>query len=63
MEQIQFKEILEGAMHGNHSDIEKILKLYRRLIDGNSYLNGKLDEDLRQYITMHIIKNISKFKI
>lgn len=63
MDQTKFKEILEGAIHGNQSDIEKILRLYRRLIDGNSYLNGKLDEDLRQYITMHIIKNISKFKI
>ena len=29
----------------------------------NSYLYGRLDEDLKQYILMHIALNISKFKI
>ena len=31
------------------------------LIDNNSYLHGQLDEDLKQYILMHIAINISKF--
>lgn len=29
----------------------------------NSYLYGRLDEDLKQYILIHIALNISKFKI
>ena len=28
-----------------------------------SYLHGKLDEDLRQYIIVHIIKKLPKFRI
>lgn len=59
----EFEQILNGAVSGSHNDIEKILKMYAPLIDRQSHLNGKIDEDLRQYILMHIIKNISKFKI
>ncbi len=58
-----FKEVLERAVSGSHSDIELILDMYAPLIDRSSYIKGKLDEDLRQYILLHIIKNISKFKI
>lgn len=59
----EFKAILLRAISGSHNDIEIILKMYEPLINRSSYLNGTLDEDLRQYILMHIIKNISKFKI
>lgn len=59
----EFKSILQQAISGSHDDIEIILKMYEPLINRSSYLNGTLDEDLRQYILMHIIKNISKFKI
>lgn len=38
-----------------------ILQLYMPLIDSNSYLRGQLNEDLKQYILMHIAINISKF--
>ena len=44
-----------------NSGLEVILKLYMPLIDSNSYLHGQLDEDLKQYILMHIAINISKF--
>ena len=50
-------------MAGNHSDLEVILQLYMPLIDSNRYLLGQLDEDLKQYILIHIALNISKFKI
>ena len=33
------------------------------MIEHNSYLYGRLDEDLKQYILIHIALNISKFKI
>ena len=59
----EFKTVLLRAISGSHNDIEIILKLYAPLIYRNSCLNGTLDEDLQQYILMHIIKNISKFKI
>ncbi len=59
----EFRTVLENAMSGSQKDLEKILKLYKPLIDSSSYVNGRLNEDLRQYIVLHIIKNISKFKI
>lgn len=63
MNEQQFRMILEKAVYGDHSAIEKILKMYAPLINCSSLINGVLDEDLRQHILMHIIKNISKFKI
>lgn len=58
-----FKKILAGAISGSHFDFEKLLELYRPMIEHNSYLYGQFDEDLNQYILMHIALNISKFKI
>ena len=57
----EFRNVLTGAAAGTHSDLEVILQLYMPLIDSNSYLLGQLDEDLKQYILMHIAINISKF--
>jgi len=57
----EFSRILKGAVAGSHGDLEQILKLYMPLINKHSYWNGKLDEDLRQYIMIHIALNISKF--
>ena len=59
----EFKKILEGAVAGNHAVIVTLFELYMPLIENNSYLYGRLDEDLKQYILMHIALNISKFKI
>lgn len=59
----EFKIILEKAVSGNSPDLEAILKLYAPLINTSSYIKGKYDEDLKQYILLHVVKNISKFKI
>lgn len=58
-----FREILLGAVAGNHTDLEEIIRLYEPLIYGNSFIDGKYDEDLRQYILIRIALNISKFSI
>lgn len=63
MNKQEFRLILEKAVSGDHAAIEKILKIYAPLINSSSRINSALDEDLRQHIFMHIIKNISKFKI
>lgn len=57
----EFRILLQGAVAGNHDDLEEILELYMPLINNASIINGKLDEDCRQYIMMHIALNISKF--
>ena len=57
----KFQRVLEGAIAGKHGDLEALLQLYMPLINHYSMLNGKLDEDLRQYLMIHIALNISKF--
>ena len=63
MNKDEFREVLQGAVAGNHAALESILKLYMPLIERNSIINGRLDEDCKQYIMIHIALNISKFII
>lgn len=70
MNKSEFKKVLQGAVMGSHRDLETILELYMPLIEHHSYLYGRhsylygrMDEDLKQYILIHIALNISKFKI
>ena len=59
----EFRWILERAISGDKKAVEAILLLYMPLINKHSYINGILDEDLKQTILLHIIRNISNFKI
>ena len=59
----EFRELLCRAVAGDHEAVEEILLMYMPLIDRCSILNGKLDEDLKQYILLHVAVNISKFII
>lgn len=59
----EFRTILQAAVAGSHEALEKILELYEPLINKHSWINGKMDEDLRQYILIHIALNISKFDV
>ncbi len=61
MDKATFRRVLQGAVAGSHDDLEVILELYAPLIDKHCYIDGKFDEDLRQYILMRIALNISKF--
>lgn len=46
---------------GSHRDLETILELYMPLIEHHSYLYGRMDEDLKQYILIHIaLRSISQ---
>lgn len=59
----EFHRVLTGAVSGNGKDLEQILELYMPLIDRNSYVNGRLDEDLKQHLMIHIMQQIGKFPI
>lgn len=63
MDNGKFKEILERAINGNNEAIEKIFELYEPIINKFSILDGKLDEDLRQYILFRIFRAIKKYRI
>ena len=59
----EFRVTLEAAVAGSHESLEEIMRLYEPLIRKYSCIDGKLDEDLRQYIMIHIALNIGKFPI
>lgn len=63
MSREEFRLILMEAISGSHEALEKLLELYAPLISRHSRVNGQIDEDLRQYILIHIALNISKFTI
>ena len=52
----EFGKILEEATLGSHQALERIISKHCRI-------DGKIDEDLKQYILIHIALNISKFDI
>ena len=61
MNREEFRVTLLEAVSGSHEALEKILELYAPMINRHSQVDGYLDEDLRQYILIHIAINISKF--
>lgn len=54
----QFRELLFKAQAGDNEAMTDILEMYMPLINKHSYVNGKLDEDLRQNIILEILKSI-----
>ena len=55
--------MLQEAVSGSHEALEQLFLLYAPLIDKHSKIDGQIDEDLRQYLLIHIALNISKFVI
>ena len=56
-----FGELIVAAQSGSNEAIEQIIEMYMPLITKHSYIDGTLNEDLRQEIILKIITNISKF--
>jgi len=50
----QFEAILHRAVSGDHDALEKILEIYEPLIRKYSFHNNKFDEDLHQYLLIHM---------
>lgn len=61
MTKMDFEAVLRGAVSGSSEALETLLKLYEPLINKHCYINGKLDEDLRQHILIYIALNIGQF--
>lgn len=57
----EFALTLHEAIAGSHEALEKILALYAPLLRKHAYINGAFDEDLHQYLLMHVALNIHKF--
>ena len=54
----QFRKLLIKAQAGDNEAMTDILEMYMPLINKHSYVNGRLDEDLRQNILLEIVKSI-----
>ncbi len=59
----EFRELLTRAIVGDKKAIEEILCMYMPLINRYSVVDGKVDQDLKQNIMLHVYLCISKFKI
>jgi hypothetical protein len=63
MESRYFSEVLASAIAGDNDAVEALLLRYLPLISRQSVIRGNLDEDLRQYILMHVTEKIKRFVI
>lgn len=61
MDKTEFRQILQGAVAGSHRDLERLLELYAPMICKHAYVNGEFNDDLYQYLLIHIALNIHKF--
>ena len=61
MNSTEFHAVLQKSIRGDRVGLEQLLILYKPLIDHASMVNGKLDEDLRQEILLHLVKAIPQF--
>jgi len=58
-----FANTLFKATLGNSDAICEIIRMYLPLIDHLSTVNGKIDEDMRQELFLHLIRKIRKFSL
>lgn len=58
----EFEFTLKRAIDGDNDAIMDIIGLYEPLINNNSIVDGKFDEDLKQFILLRLVRKISKFK-
>lgn len=57
-----FAKVLQKAVSGDIEATYKIIDIYDGLILKNSTINGKYNQECRDYIEDRIIKEIKKFK-
>ena len=57
----ELNDLIVKAQAGDNEAMTDILELYMPLINKHSFVNGRLDEDLRQNIFLEIVKSIKKF--
>ena len=54
----EFRNLLIRAQAGDNEAMADILEMFMPLINKHSYVNDRLDEDLRQNIILEILKSI-----
>ena len=54
----EFRKLLIRAQAGDNEAMTDLLEMFMPLINKHSYVNDRLDEDLRQNIILEILKSI-----
>ena len=60
---MDFRDLILEAQKGNNEAMTEILEMYIPVINKHSYVDGQIDEDLRQEILLKIITNIKNFRV
>lgn len=63
MNDYELEEIIYKAKDKKEEAVNILLEKYSKMIKKHSYINGKLDEDLKQDLICKIIESIQKFEI
>ena len=58
-----FEDVLRSAKAGDEQAIACILKMVEPIVEKNSRINGKKDEDLYQINLLKILDLIDKFQV
>lgn len=58
----EFELTLRQAIDGDNDALMQIIEIYEPLINNSSIIDGRFDEDLKQFILLRIVRKICKFK-
>lgn len=59
----EFSILLKRAQEGSLEATEQLLKMYMPMIEKYARLDGKTDEDLRQYLIVCFLLALRKFEL
>lgn len=59
---LEFATILKKAVNGDQESIYKIINIYEPLINKFSKINGRFNQECKDYIIDNIFKYIRKFE-
>ena len=57
---MSFRDLIIEAQKWNNEAMTEIIETYMQVVNKHSYIDGRIDEDLRQEILLKIIMNIEK---
>ena len=57
---MSFRDLIIEAQKWNNEAMTEIIETYMQVVSKHSYIDGRIDEDLRQEILLKIIMNIEK---
>ena len=60
---MSFRDLIIEAQKGNNEAMTEIIEMYMQVVNKHSYIDGQIDEDLRQEILLKIIMNIKSFRV